>query len=104
MTALLIILLVMLIMLWYEILKTRELVIKRCQHVCEEAELQFLDETVASISIKPERDQDGRLVLARTYHFEFSDSGDNRLSGTVTMLGKQLGPMHLEAFNTGFDE
>ena len=89
---------------WFENLRAREIAVKAAKRFCTEQGLQFLDDTVASISIKPERDQHGRLVLARTYHFEFSDSGDNRLSGTVTMLGKQIGPMHLEAFNDRFDE
>jgi hypothetical protein len=42
-------------------------------------------------------------VIARTYRFEFSDTGDNRLSGTIVMVGRKVGPMHLQAFHVGRD-
>ena len=90
MTALLIILLVMLIMLWYEILKTRELVIKRCQHVCEEAELQFLDETVAVISVKFRIGGNNRLELRRTYQFEYSKNGADRFKAYVDLTNNRI--------------
>jgi len=60
MTIWLIVLLVILTVCWYEILKTRELVMKRCQQVCAEAQLQFLDQTVAVIA-----DGFGRVQLPR---------------------------------------
>ena len=90
MTASLIILLVMLIACWYEILKTRELVMKRCQQVCAEAQLQFLDQTVAVVSIKIRFSDDFRFLLYRTYQFEYSQNGVDRLPGHVDLLNNRI--------------
>lgn len=86
MTIWLIIVLVMLTVCWYEILKTRELVVKRCQQVCAEAQLQFLDQTVAVIGVRIRVSNDIRLKLYRTYQFEFSENGVDRYKGYVDLL------------------
>jgi hypothetical protein len=65
---------------------------------CAAQGLQFLDDSVASTAIKLQRNSQGRLIIARTYRFEFSDTGDNRLAGSIVMLGRKVGPMHLQAF------
>lgn len=83
---------------WLEGLRVRELATETAKQFCASQGLQFLDGAVAFTSIKFERDKLGRLAFARTYRFEFSDSGANRLAGSVTMLGRQLGLMHVEAF------
>jgi len=44
------------------------------------------------------RDDDGRLRIARTYTFEFSDTGDNRRDGAIVMLGGELHDLHLEPY------
>ena len=50
----------------------------------------LLDDTVAISNLKPARDGDGRLKLQRAYDFEYSDTGDNRLQGSVVMLGHRV--------------
>ena len=45
--------------------------------------------------LRPARDDDGRLRLRRVYHFEYSDTGDNRRQGHVTLLGSDLLMLHL---------
>ncbi|OGT77677.1 MAG: hypothetical protein A3J35_02480 [Gammaproteobacteria bacterium RIFCSPLOWO2_02_FULL_52_10] len=86
MTIWLIVLLVILTACWYEILKIRELVMKRCQQVCAEAQLQFLDQTVAVIAVKIRVSDDIRLMLYRTYQFEYSENGVDRYKGYVDLL------------------
>ena len=83
---------------WLESLRVRELATEAAKQFCTAQGLQFLDGAVAFAAIKFERDKLGRLALARTYRFEFSDSGANRLSGSLTMHGRLVGPMHVEAF------
>ena len=90
MTAGLIVLLVMLIACWHELLKTRELVMKRCQQVCAEARLQFLDQTVAAVSIKVRCSDDFRLHIYRTYQFEYSQNGVDRQAGYVDLLNNSI--------------
>ena len=60
--------------------------------------LQFLDETVAFVKLRPARDDEGRLRLRRTYAFEFSDTGNNRRQGVIVTLGKDLAELQLEPF------
>ena len=65
---------------------------------CVRHGLQFLDETVAFVKLRPARDDEGRLRLRRTYAFEFSDTGNNRRQGVIVTLGKDLAELQLEPF------
>lgn len=71
-------------------LKAREIAIAAARHACEAEDLQFLDETVESSGLKPQRDATGRVRLRRVHAFEFSDSGNNRLKGSVVTLGHEV--------------
>ena len=62
---------------------------------CADEGLQFLDDTVAIRSLRLVRDDDGRLRLRRIYGFEYSDTGDNRRPGTVTLLGQRVELLHV---------
>lgn len=86
---------------WLDSHRVLDLARAAARQFCAAQGLQLLDDTVASTRLRFERDDLGRLVLARTYRFEFSDTGDNRLAGSVVMLGRRVGPMHLQAFNIG---
>jgi len=44
------------------------------------------------------RDGDGQLKIARTYTFEFSDTGNNRRDGAIVMLGGELQDVQLEPY------
>lgn len=57
---------------------------------CDADGLLLLDDTVALGMLRPERDDAGRLRLRRVYHFEYSDTGNNRRRGSVTLLGSEL--------------
>jgi hypothetical protein len=80
---------------WLDTLKAREIGIRAAQAACAEEGLQFLDETVVGRSVKVARDEDGRLQLCRIYDFEYSDTGDNRRQGSVTLLGQQVEWLHI---------
>ena len=81
--------------LWLDSLKAREVGVKAAQAACAGEGLQFLDDTVAIHSLKPVRDDDGRLRLRRVYTFEYSDTGDNRRPGSVTLLGQRVELLHV---------
>lgn len=76
--------------LWFDSFKARDIGIHAAKAACAAEEFQFLDYTVSLASLKPARDEDGRRVLGRVYNFEYSDTGDNRLSGSIVMLGQQV--------------
>lgn len=81
--------------LWLDSLGAREIGVRAAQAACAEEGLQFLDDTVSIRSLRPARDDEGRLRLRRTYAFEYSDTGDNRRSGSVTLLGDTVEFLHV---------
>ena len=76
--------------LWLESLKAREAAIRAAGEVCAAEGLMLLDYTVAISGLKPVRDEGGRLTLQRAYDFEYSDTGNNRLKGSLVLLGHRL--------------
>ncbi|MBI3524858.1 MAG: DUF3301 domain-containing protein [Betaproteobacteria bacterium] len=76
--------------LWLDSLKTREIAVSTGRSVCAAEGLQFLDESVAIESLWPARDGEGSLKLRRVYSFEYSDTGNNRCKGSVTLIGQQV--------------
>lgn len=80
---------------WFDSLKAREVGVRVARDACLEEGLQFLDETVVGSSLRLARDDDGLLKLRRVYTFEYSDTGDNRRSGSVTLLGHDVEILHV---------
>lgn len=76
--------------LWLDSIKVRETAVHAAKVACAAEGLQFLDDTVAIAGLKLVRDERGYLKLQRTYDFEYSDTGDNRLKGSVIMLGRRV--------------
>ena len=75
---------------WLDTLRAREAGISAARQLCDKRNLQLLDDTVASEALRLARDDEGRVVLRRVYGFEFSDNGNNRRHGSVTLLGKRV--------------
>ena len=86
------------IFLWLDSLRARERALAAGRAACQRYALQFLDDTVSFARIRLGRDQDGQLRIARTYTFEFSDTGNNRRHGAIVMLGGQVRDLHLEPY------
>ena len=76
--------------LWYDSLKAREAAVRAAREICVAEGLMLLDDTVAIAGLKPARDEDGRLKLQRAYDFEFSDTGNNRLKGSLVLRGRRV--------------
>ena len=85
-----ILLLVGIAWLWLDSLKAREAATRAAREVCAAEGLLLLDDTVAISGLKPARDEDGRLKLQRAYDFEFSDTGNNRLKGSLVLRGRRV--------------
>ena len=84
--------------LWFDSMRARESAIAAGTRACESDGLQFLDETVECVSLRPARDENGRIALRRIYRFEFSDNGDNRRGGSVALLGGKVESLTMEPF------
>jgi len=76
--------------LWYDSLKAREAAVRAAREICASEGLMLLDDTVAISGLKPAHDEGGRLKLQRAYDFEYSDTGNNRLKGSLVMQGQRL--------------
>ena len=76
--------------LWFDSTKVREIAVHAARVACAAEGFQLLDDTVAIAGLKPVRDERGRLKLQRAYEFEYSDTGDNRLKGSVVLIGRRV--------------
>ena len=86
--------------LWLDSLRARERAVQAGKSACERYDLQVLDDTVSFARLRLGRDEAGQLKIARTYTFEFSDTGNNRRHGAIVMLGGDLQDLHLEPYRT----
>jgi len=84
--------------LWIDSLRARERAVQAGRSACKRYDLQFLDDTVSFARLRLARDEEGQLRIARTYTFEFSDTGNNRRRGAVMMLGAQVMDLRLEPY------
>lgn len=81
--------------LWVDSMRAREAALDAGRRACEAERVQFLDWTVAVVNMRVSRAEDGRLHIRRIYQFEFSDTGNNRLAGSITLLGTRLIALHM---------
>ena len=73
------------------------------QH-CSEYSLQLLDQSMVIRGFWPERKTNGRWDLRRTYHFEFTSTGDQRYQGVLVLLGMELQSIELETYKLPPDQ
>jgi uncharacterized protein DUF3301 len=83
---------------WADSLRARERAVRAGRSACQRYELQFLDDTVSFARLRLARDENGQLKIARTYTFEFSDTGNNRRHGAIVMLGGEVADLHMEPY------
>jgi hypothetical protein len=81
---------------WADSTRARESAVQRCARACEEARVQFLDQTVALGSLGMARNGAGHAVFRRHYGFEFSTDGQDRHRGQVVVIGQQVEFVRLE--------
>lgn len=83
---------------WFNSLRALEIARKMGKQACNNANVQFLDDTVANIALALVRDMSGRRVLRRTYRFEFSENGNTRLEGRLILLGDKIESVTMEPY------
>ncbi len=79
-------------------LRSRERAVALGRQACLRAGVLFLDDTVHCVRTRFARDADGRLAFRRVYAFEFSETGNNRRHGAVTMLGPRVESVEMEPY------
>lgn len=75
---------------------TREIGVTAARELCRRDGFQFLDDSVVLDATRLVRNDDGRLTLQRTYAFEYSDNGNNRIPGSVTLVGHRITVLHTQ--------
>jgi hypothetical protein len=83
---------------WLDSLSARDVAVAVGRQAAERYGLQLLDETVAITRLWAARDGMGRMRLQRTYTFEVSDTGADRLSCKLTLLGKRLQKLEMPPY------
>ncbi|MGH8765690.1 MAG: DUF3301 domain-containing protein [Burkholderiales bacterium] len=86
------------LMFWVDSLRARERALAAGRAACERSGLQFLDETVSGASTRLARGDDGQFGISRVFVFEFSDTGNNRLRGSITLIGAQVQDVYTEPY------
>jgi hypothetical protein len=80
----------LLVWFWADSLRAREHALRACALSCQRINMQLLDETVALRRLGVARNTDGRAVWRRTYRFEYTLDGTQRLRGSVIMRGRSV--------------
>lgn len=75
---------------WFDGLKAREAAVSAARAACETEGCLLLDWTVSMTASKLVRNARGRMQLQRAYEFEYTNTGDNRLTGSIVMLGREV--------------
>jgi hypothetical protein len=83
---------------WYDSLRNLETAKITAKRACDSANVQFLDDTVAGTGIALARNDFGHLVLRRTYRFEFSETGNSRLEGLLTVIDGRVVSLTMEPY------
>lgn len=83
---------------WIDSLDKRERAISLGRELAARFNLQLLDESVACSRIWFGRNRKGHVQLLRTYEFDVSASGDDRLHCHLTVLGNQLTSWHIPPY------
>ena len=75
----------------------RERALQLAKQHCARLDVELLDGNVAFRRLAMVRDAKGNRRLARLYDFEFTVTGEQRLTGSIQMFGQRLGRIELQA-------
>jgi len=68
------------------------------KRLCRDADVIFLDDSVALSRIRLCRHRNGRIGLYRRFGFEFSSDGEQRYQGYIDMLGEEILQTHMDVY------
>lgn len=83
---------------WLDSLHKRDIAVAIGKQTAQRHGLQFLDDTVAFYRLWAARDDMGRMRIQRTYTFEVSDTGTDRLTCKIVLLGKRLQTLEMPPY------
>ena len=89
---------------WLDSMDKRERAILLGRELASRFNLQLLDETVACSKLWFGRNNRGHIQFLRTYEFEVSANGADRLHCHLILLGNQLGTWHIPPYQQAFND
>ncbi|WP_455199208.1 DUF3301 domain-containing protein [Kaarinaea lacus] len=95
--------LVLVLWYWWDTLQSKEIARVAGKNACQRASVQFLDDTVQLKKFWLRRNLKGHVEICRLYFFEFSSDGTQRYSGRITLLGKKVGEVEMDAYRIPSD-
>jgi hypothetical protein len=95
---LILLLLAALVWFWIDTMRALDAARNAGKLACKKYDVQFLDDAVSGIALALVRDDLGHLALRRTYRFEFSETGNSRLEGRLTLLGTKVESVIMEPY------
>ena len=81
---------------WFDSIRAKETATRAASNACQSINAQLLDQTVALKRIRLSRNTQGRLQLERSFNFELSLDRQERSSGRVILLAKQISSVQLD--------
>ncbi len=87
-----------LVWFWFDSVAKREIAIRIGQQLAARCQLQFLDESVACERLRLGRDSNGHLQIERTYYFDVSNRGVERMACQLQLRGKHLIAWHIPPY------
>ena len=89
---------------WLDSMDKRERAILLGRELASRFNLQLLDETVSFSKLWLGRNSRGHVQFLRTYEFEVSANGADRLHCHLILLGNQLGTWHIPPYQQPFND
>lgn len=99
----LLILMIVIAWFWLDSMAKRERATLLGRELAARFNLQLLDETVACSKLWLARNSRGRMHFLRTYEFDVSAHGADRLNCYLMLLGNQLGTWHIPPYQQNTD-
>lgn len=81
---------------WFDSIRAKETATRAASNACQSISAQLLDQTVALKRIRLSRNKQGRLQLERSFDFDLSLDRQERSSGRVILLAKQISSVQLD--------
>lgn len=75
---------------WQDSLRSREFTLKRCRRLCEEYDVQFLDQSVHVARVSVAKTPRHNFFIRRFYAFEFSIGGVDRHNGVAVVSNEKI--------------
>lgn len=83
---------------WWDTVRTQEIARSAGLRACQQANVQFLDDTVERKRQWLRRNAQGRVQLCRLYFFEFCSDGSERYQGRIVMFGQAVREVEMDAY------